>query len=192
MLTQFIVILIAYALGCIAVGYYLVRWRTGQDLREIGTGATGGRNSSRVLGKSGAVITGLGDILKGVIAMWFALYMDVPIWTLACVMVAVLLGHIFPIQLGWRGGKGLSAAFGGVLMYDYRIALITGVIALLLWVIPRKRKAFLFLMGIASSWLVAFYLNSPLEIVIGLVAMTAIILYAHRTNLYESWKLIDD
>ena len=192
MLNQIIVILSAYALGCFAVGYYLVRWRTGQDLREIGSGATGGRNSSRALGKSGAIITGFGDILKGVLAMWIALRMNVSMGTLAGVMVAVLLGHIFPIQLGWRGGKGLSAAFGAILMYDYRIALLTAVIALALWVIPRKRKAFLFLMGVASSPLVAFLLKAPSEIVIGLVAVTVIILYAHQVNLRESWNLIED
>ena len=91
--SQFGIVLVSYALGCISVGYYLVRWQTGQDLRELGSGATGGRNTSRVLGKSGAIATGIGDILKGVIAMWVALVFRLEPWALALVMIAVLAGH---------------------------------------------------------------------------------------------------
>lgn len=127
--TQLVIILVAYLLGCIAVGYYLVRWRTGQDIHELGSGATGGRNTGRVLGKSGAVITALGDVLKGVIAMAIALWFNSEPWALGCVMIAVLAGHVWPIQLKFKGGKGLSAAFGAALMYDYRIALLTAVSA---------------------------------------------------------------
>ena len=101
LITQLLVVLIAYALGCIAVGYYLVRWRTGEDLRAIGSGATGGRNASRVLGMSGAIITGIADVLKGVTAMLIALWFKVEPWTIAFVMAAVLLGHIYPVQLGF-------------------------------------------------------------------------------------------
>jgi len=186
MLTQIIVILIAYALGCFAVGYYLVRWRTGQDLHEFGSGATGGRNTGRVLGKSGAIITGVGDVLKGVIAMAIALWFKLEPWALACVMVAVLAGHVWPIQLHFRGGKGLSAAFGAVLMYDYRIALFTAVVALfLLWV---SRKEYLFLIGVASSPIIAFTLKQPLEIIMGMLGLVLIILFAHRTNIQKSLK----
>ena len=71
-LAQLGIIFVAYLLGCIAVGYYLVRWQTGQDLHEVGSGATGGRNTGRVLGKTGAIITGVGDVLKGIMAMAIA------------------------------------------------------------------------------------------------------------------------
>lgn len=180
--------MLAYALGCIAVGYYLVRWRTGQDLHELGTGATGGRNVGRVLGKGGAILTGLGDILKGVIAMAIALWFDLAPWALASVMVAVLLGHVYPIQLGFKGGKGLSAAFGAVLMYDYRIASLTAVIAVLLLAISRKRRTIFFLIGIASSPVIAFLLGHPEEIILGMSVLVLIILSAHRENIRESLK----
>ena len=187
MLIQLIVILIAYALGCFAVGYYLVRWRTGQDLHELGSGATGGRNTSRVLGKGGAIATGIGDILKGVIAMAIALWLKLEPWALACVMIAVLAGHVWPIQLGFKGGKGLSAAFGAVLMYDYRIALLTAVIALLLLWISRRNEIF-FLMGIACSPIIAFGLGQRPEIVIGMIGVVLIVLFAHRANIRKSLK----
>lgn len=185
LLTQLVVILISYALGCISVGYYLVRWRTGQDLRELGSGATGGRNTGRILGKSGAIVAGLGDILKGVLAMWLALWSSLELWAIALVMVTVLIGHLWPIQLGFKGGKGLSAAFGAVLIYDYRIALLTAVVALLLLLLSRGNE-FLFLLGIASSPIIAFLLGQPLEIVAGMTMLIVLILFAHRENIQSA------
>jgi glycerol-3-phosphate acyltransferase PlsY len=187
-ITSIILILLSYLLGCIAVGYYLVRWRTGQDLRQIGSGATGGRNASRALGKSGAILTAVGDIFKGVIAMSLAIGFKLDSWALALVMIAVLAGHVWPFQLGFRGGKGLSAAFGVVLVYDYRIALLVALIAILLFILTRRNQLF-FLVGIAMAPIVAFFLSSALEIVAGLILLISIILYAHRENIRESIKL---
>jgi acyl phosphate:glycerol-3-phosphate acyltransferase len=183
LLTQSSIVLASYLLGCISVGYYLVRWRTGEDLRELGSGATGGRNTGRVLGKGGAIAAGIGDILKGIIAMWMALWFKLEPWALALVMIAVLAGHIWPFQLGFKGGKGLSAAFGAVLMLDYRVALLTAVLALAFLFISRNE--FLFLMGIASSPIIAFALGHRWEIVAGMVILVVIILVAHRANIQE-------
>lgn len=183
--TQFGIVLVSYALGCISVGYYLVRWQTGQDLRELGSGATGGRNTSRVLGKSGAIATGVGDILKGVLAMWVALVFRLEPWALALVMIAVLAGHVWPVQLGFKGGKGLSAAFGAVSVFDYRIAVLTAMLALALLFIGRRNE-FLFLMGIACSPIIAFALGHRWEIVAGMSVLVTLILYAHRENIRKS------
>ena len=186
LLTQLGIVLASYLLGCLSIGYYLVRLRTGEDLRELGSGATGGRNTGRVLGKSGAIITGIGDILKGVVAMGIALWSALEPWALALVMIAVLAGHVWPFQLGFKGGKGLSAAFGAVLMFDFRIALLTAVVALLLLFISRNE--FLFLIGIASSPIIAFAFGHPWEIVAGMVVVVIIILYAHRDNIQKSLR----
>ena len=133
-------------------------------------------------------MTGLGDILKGVLAMAIALWFDLAPWALACVMVAVLLGHVYPIQLGFKGGRGLSAAFGAVLIYDYRIALITALIALLLLAISRKHRTIFFLIGVAYSPVFAFLLGHPAEIILGITVLVLVILLAHRENIRESLK----
>ncbi len=187
LLTQSGIVLASYVLGCISVGYYLVRWQTGQDLREMGSGATGGRNTGRVLGKSGAIATGIGDIVKGVTAMGMAFWFKLEPWALALVMIAVLAGHVWPFQLGFKGGKGLSAAFGAVLVFDYRIALLTALLAITLLFISR-RSEFLFLMGIASSPIIAIALGHRWEIVAGMVMLVLIILYAHRENIQKSLR----
>ena len=66
--------LAAYGLGCLTTGYYLVRLRTGQDIRGLGSGSVGARNVGRILGKSGFFITLAGDSGKGALAVWAMRY----------------------------------------------------------------------------------------------------------------------
>ncbi len=118
----------SYALGCFSTGYYVVRQRTGQDIRELGSGSTGARNAGRVLGRRGFMWTLAGDLAKGVLAVWAALA-----WTgnerlVLLAWLAVVAGHIWPAQLGLRGGKGVSTSLAGLLIYDWRLALIYGVV----------------------------------------------------------------
>lgn len=185
MVTQLSIIIFAYLLGCFAVGYYLVRWRTGQDIHDLGSGATGGRNTGRVLGRSGAIITGVGDVLKGVIAMAIALWFNSELWVIGFVMVAVLIGHVWPVQLNFKGGKGLSAAFGAVLMYDYRIALLTA-LAAGVFSLASRRITLSLMLSVVCSPLIAFILRAKWEIIAGLVVSAAIIIYAHRDNINEA------
>ena len=113
----------AYLLGCFAIGYYLVRARTGKDIREIESGSTGARNVGRVLGKPGFVLTAFGDFGKGVLAVWSAREWTNNNHLAALAMLAVVAGHLWPAQLRFRGGKGVATSFGALLVFDYRVAL---------------------------------------------------------------------
>src|SRR5437879_3228327 len=62
----------AYVLGCFTTGYYLVRWWSGQDIRDFGSGNVGARNAGRLLGWMGFLVTLLGDSAKGAFAVWAA------------------------------------------------------------------------------------------------------------------------
>jgi len=111
-------VLAAYAVGCVNTGYYLVRWKTGQDLRAVGSGNAGAKNVSRILGPWGFAATLLGDMLKGAGIVQAARLTG---WnSVACVFVilAVTAGHNWPAQLGFRGGKGVATSFGALLVYD--------------------------------------------------------------------------
>ena len=100
----------AYLLGCLATGYYLVRARTGRDIREIDSGSTGARNVGRVLGKTGFGLTVLGDFGKGALAVWGARHWTHDHQLAALAMLAVVAGHIWPAQLRFRGGKGVATS----------------------------------------------------------------------------------
>src|SRR5580692_10750016 len=99
------VILASYALGCIVTGYYLVRMRTGLDVRAHGSGSVGATNVGRIVGPVGFGVTFLGDVCKGMTAVALPLWRSLPEWTLLACTLGVVLGHLFPLQLGFRGGK---------------------------------------------------------------------------------------
>jgi hypothetical protein len=105
----------AYLLGCFATGYYLVRARTGRDIREIESGSTGARNVGRVLGKPGFVLTVFGDFGKGALAVWFAAeFTNHNGLAMSLAVLAVVAGQIWPAQLRFRGGKGVATSFAAL------------------------------------------------------------------------------
>ena len=113
-----------YLLGCLTLGYYLVRWQTGQDIRQTGSGSVGAKNVGRVLGVGGFMLTVLADLAKGALAVWLVSHYLADERLAALAMLAVVMGHIWPAQLGFHGGKGVATAFGAMLVYDPRMALI--------------------------------------------------------------------
>lgn len=84
----------------------------------MGTNVTGALNVSRVAGRKGFIVTFLGDALKGVIVVLLCRYLKISdIITLLCIFL-VIAGHIFPFQLKFKGGKGMSTMLGAFLTYD--------------------------------------------------------------------------
>jgi glycerol-3-phosphate acyltransferase PlsY len=175
----------AYLLGCLAVGYYLVRARTGKDIREIGSGSTGARNVGRVLGKPGYLLTVLGDLSKGALAVWFAAeFAGHNRTAMALAVLAVVAGHIWPAQLRFRGGKGVATSFGALLMFDHRAALTILVLFLGSFAVTRK-SLFPAMFAFACLPLADWWFNRDDLTATLMTVLTAIILFAHRRNLAE-------
>jgi glycerol-3-phosphate acyltransferase PlsY len=111
-----LVVIVAYLLGSIPFGYLIVRAREGADVRETGSGGTGATNVTRRAGKIAGVLTLVCDALKGLGAVLLARWLATPDfginWTVAAAAIAVMLGHIFPVWLGFRGGKGVATGVG--------------------------------------------------------------------------------
>jgi len=106
-------VVIAYLLGSIPFGYIIVRLKTGSDIRASGSGNIGATNVLRTTGRAAGVLTLLLDFAKGFAAVWLAsrLTGGDPVWT-ALAAVAVLLGHGYPVFLGFKGGKAVASTFG--------------------------------------------------------------------------------
>jgi glycerol-3-phosphate acyltransferase PlsY len=180
--------LCAYALGCFTTGYYLVRMRTAQDVRLMGSGSVGAKNVGRLLGWWGFLLTVIGDVAKGAIAVWVARHYSDDILVVSTAMVAVVMGHIWPVQLRCHGGKGIATLLGSLLIYDYRLVIAF----LLLFAGPfaaLRRTVLPGLFAISCLPLVALYLapdpsRSP-GTVIGISVLAALVLVAHRKNLME-------
>jgi glycerol-3-phosphate acyltransferase PlsY len=108
----------SYVLGCFLAAYYLTRWRHGVDIRASGSGNAGARNMARVYGMPYAVLTLLVDGAKGAIAVWAGIYFVALEWAGVAALLAAMVGHIWPVQLGFRGGKGVATGLGGILFLD--------------------------------------------------------------------------
>ena len=120
--------LASYILGCFTTGFYYVRLRTEQDIRDLGSGSVGAKNVGRVLGWRGFCVTLLGDFAKGGLAVWAAQHFTPDNRLVAVALLAVVVGHVWPAQLRFHGGKGIATSLGGLLVYDYRLALIFAVL----------------------------------------------------------------
>jgi len=125
-----IAIIAAYLLGSIPTGPIIVRrLRPGVDLRAVGSGNIGATNVGRVLGKRWGVFTMLCDCLKGLAAVLFARWIGVSAAVAAIAGTAAFLGHIYPVFLKFRGGKGVATAFGALL----GLAPLLALVAFFLW-----------------------------------------------------------
>jgi glycerol-3-phosphate acyltransferase PlsY len=179
----------AYLLGCLATGYYLVRARTGHDLRKLGSGSLGARNAGRVLGKIGFVITLLGDFAKGMLAVWIAREWTGDNHLALLAMLAVVVGHLWPVQLRFHGGKGVVTSLGALLVFDYRVALVFPVLFLAGFVLARK-SLLPAMFAFACLPMAAWFFNDDDFTVALLALLVAMILFAHRRNLTEEFTAL--
>jgi glycerol-3-phosphate acyltransferase PlsY len=133
----------AYLLGSIPFGYLVVRAKEGGDIRQTGSGGTGATNVSRRAGKTAGVLTLLLDALKGAAAVLFAIWVlsapavgalrGAPLqvssaWWVAAAALGVMIGHIFPVWLKFRGGKGVATGVGVFLVLMPAVVGIAAVI----------------------------------------------------------------
>ena len=127
----FLLLAAGYLIGAIPFGLMLGRAVKGIDLRTVGSGNIGATNAGRVLGKRLGTVVLLCDVLKGLLPTLAARLLREPSWPLAdspeawptLVGLAAVLGHVFPIYLGFRGGKGVATGLG--------VAIVLGPIAIL-------------------------------------------------------------
>lgn len=174
----------AYVLGCFATGYYVVRARIGRDIREMESGSVGARNVGRVLDKTGFVLTALGDLGKGILAVWAAFRLTGNPHLAALAMVAVLAGHLWPAQLHFRGGKGVATSLGALLIYDWRLAI--SFVAIFLCGAAFMRKTVLpSLFAFACLPLVSFWPEHDPFKITAVTLLSAFVLFAHRKNFVE-------
>ena len=179
----------AYILGCFATGYYLVRALRGADIRDVDSGSVGARNVSQVLGRRGFVLTTLGDIAKGVLAVWATRHLTGDDRLAALVMLAVTAGHIWPAQLRFRGGKGVATSLGALLIYDWRLALTYVVVFLGGFALTRK-TILPGLFGYVCLPVAAFWLDHDALKTAVITLLGAIILVAHRRNIVEEFPAL--
>ncbi|HXX21964.1 MAG TPA: glycerol-3-phosphate 1-O-acyltransferase PlsY [Terriglobia bacterium] len=181
--------LIAYLLGSIPFGYLIVRWQRGIDVRATGSGSIGATNVMRNLGVLGFVATFLLDAGKGLVAVQLVSKMTFGDPTLvAAAAFAAVLGHCFPVWLGFRGGKGVATGVGVfIALAPLQVVLVLVIFA---FVVAIWRYISLGSIVATAAFPVLVYLmkHPPIQIVIGAAAAAAIIIARHHANIARLLK----
>ncbi len=125
-----VVIILAYLVGSLSWGYMLLRWRLGTDVRQYGSGRTGMSNVLRTGGGKMAALVFALDVGKGVLAVMMAKEATGASGAEVAAALAALVGHNWPVFLGFRGGRGILTALGGLSM----MAPVPAVVATAVWV----------------------------------------------------------
>ncbi|MGO9339298.1 MAG: glycerol-3-phosphate 1-O-acyltransferase PlsY [Terracidiphilus sp.] len=192
LLASLLVIAIAYLLGSIPVGYLLVRLFRHQDIRAVGSGNIGATNVLRSGGKGLGAATFLGDVLKGASAVYLGGLIGVLLAPNAQVRnmqalaaLFAVIGHVFPVWLGFKGGKGVATGFGVFLVAAPWAALAAiGVFALVL--LLTRYVSLASILGAASfpffAWLLVPGDRPPFFIAVQF-AVSLLIIAKHHQNI---------
>ena len=198
MAAYIIVAVIAYLIGSINFSVLISKKMAGFDVREKGSGNAGATNMLRSVGKKGAIFTLIGDCLKGVVAILFAIIVGKiakntdKALLVQLAGIAVVLGHTFPIFFGFKGGKGVATSLGVLLMSNWQIGLICLVFAVVLMALTRMvslgscAAAVLFpvlTLFINQHYTVLTDGKSGRVYFVYSVILAIIVLYNHRSNI---------
>lgn len=194
----------AYIIGSISFSIIVTGFFAGTDVRNHGSGNAGTTNVLRTAGKLPAILTFVGDVLKAVAAIGFAIFIfyifgSVSVDSLTIRLVAgifCVIGHIFPIFFGFRGGKGVATAAGVVLMVSWQSFLIVIGIFVLLVLITRIVSLSAIIAAAVLPFTVWCYLwlthNSFLVLNTLLITIVAVILIVkHRANIKRLIKGVE-
>jgi len=175
----------AYLLGAIPFGLLLTRWLTGKDPREFGSGNIGATNASRTGGKKVGLLTLLADIIKGTIPVAIAVQLDSSgagnEWLIAGTAIAAFLGHIYPVYLGFKGGKGVATMFGVLIPWEP----VTGLIAFAVWLAALGLTRYVAVASILAGLtlpLAAWLLDASLPAILACMLFCALMSLRHRSN----------
>jgi acyl phosphate:glycerol-3-phosphate acyltransferase len=175
---------LAYLLGGLPFGYWFVRFATGKDIRTMGSGNIGATNVHRTSGGKAGIIVLLLDILKGFLAVLIAGSVNGNDATaLAWAIVAVVVGHCYPVFLGFKGGKAV-ACFVGAFLYVAPLALGITTLAFFLVFAVTRFVSLASIMGALVFPIVLWRLGTyPFPIRMAGTATALLIVFRHKANI---------
>ncbi|MGZ8442170.1 MAG: glycerol-3-phosphate 1-O-acyltransferase PlsY [Candidatus Binatia bacterium] len=174
-------IVFAYLLGSIPTGYILGKI-AGVDVRQVGSGNVGATNVARAVGKWQGVLTLLADAMKGMLPAAIGLTMMLPSAAIAALSAAAFLGHLYPIFLNFRGGKGVATALGALLV----IAPVASLLLVAIFaavVFPTRLVSLSSIVAAASAPFALWLFLQPRAIVLLGAFLAAMIVWRHRGNI---------
>ena len=190
MLVNAILIIVAYLLGSIPTSVWVSKIFYGIDIRDHGSGNAGATNIFRVLGKKAGIPVLIFDVFKG----WFAVYLanfsnyafvDTEYVNLQLALgVAALIGHIFPVYVGFRGGKGVATLLGAVIALQPQAAIIAIIIFLITLLITRYVSLSSMIAGFSFPILIIVILKeTTISLIVFSMVIAILLLFTHQKNI---------
>lgn len=177
--------IISYLIGNILSAWWVGIWKR-TDLRTMRSGNLGARNAGAVLGKAAFFLTFLGDSLKGALIVYIGFHYNFDLWIIATGGLCVILGHLYPFWLKFKGGKGIATFIGVTLLFNPPLFGWIAACFIIFIAILRSATLSMFIAFSIYAILIGYYFEVyhswPLLLAI------FIILLRHRLDLLESWN----
>ncbi|NOQ70254.1 MAG: glycerol-3-phosphate 1-O-acyltransferase PlsY [Gammaproteobacteria bacterium] len=173
---------LAYLIGSISTAIITCKIMGIEDPRKTGSYNPGATNVLRHGGKKAAIITLLGDMLKGLIPILLIIQFQTDTLTIALVGLFALLGHIFPVYYSFKGGKGVATFYGVILGMNWQV----GLIAIAIWLSVAALIKISSLSAMVSIFFTPFILwhfSQSVELTGTVVLMSMLILWRHQSNI---------
>ena len=179
-----IILVVAYLLGSINTSIIVSKILIGDDIRNHGSGNAGATNTLRTVGKKGAVLVVLGDVLKAVIAIMLAKFIARDSSTATYIAgIGAVLGHNFPLYFKFRGGKGIIVSTVAILFADPILGLITAIIAILIMAISKYVSLGSISGAVLFVVLALIFRNTNPDFVVFATMLALLAIYMHRSNI---------
>lgn len=182
---------ISYLCGSVPSSVWWGKGFFGIDIREHGSHNAGATNTFRVLGPKAGVPVLLLDVLKGflpvrLLPLWSGVEPYSDAWTLLRVLLvlAAVVGHLYPVFAGFRGGKGIATSLGGVLAIHPGSALICIAVFFLVFLITRYVSLASLVAAVAFPLAIAFVFHEPGHVLLGFaIVLCMVVFFTHRQNI---------
>ncbi|HED12859.1 MAG TPA: glycerol-3-phosphate 1-O-acyltransferase [Gammaproteobacteria bacterium] len=173
---------LGYLLGSLSSAVIICRLMGLPDPRSSGSGNPGATNVLRFGNKLAAVLTLIGDLLKGLAPVLVARWLDAGVLIIAATATAAFLGHLFPLFFQFKGGKGVATAFGVYLALDLRLAMAL----LATWMIIAFASRYSSLAALSAAVLAPVYvylISHQVAYVVTTTLIAILILWRHQSNI---------
>ena len=175
-------VILAYLAGSLASAVIVCKALALGDPRELGSGNPGATNVLRLYGKTAALLTLCGDILKGLVPVLLLRFVQAPDVFIAAAGLAAFSGHLYPLFFGFRGGKGVATLTGVLLAFHW----LLGTAFIITWLLVALLSRYSSLAAITAGLLAPAYcwliIATPFHLA-GVSMMSVMLIWRHRSNI---------
>ena len=183
MVFNLIVLIVSYLLGSINTSIIVSKILIGDDIRNYGSGNAGATNTLRTVGKKGAALVVLGDVLKTVVAILVAKIISHDPSAVYIAGIGAVIGHNFPVYFNFRGGKGIVVSAVAILFADVVLGIVTVCFALAVMAVSKYVSLGSILGAVLFVIMALIFKTTDTTFVVFAAMLALLAIFMHRTNI---------